>query len=83
MPTCNLHNQTYNIDEYCVYCGIPKTATKTNIDYLKELQKDLKKFEEDTQNKQNYYKHGYNQHCLFCGQYGGHGNLPCPKFVLT
>lgn len=62
MPTCNLHNQTYNIDEYCVYCGAPPTVTTTNdMDYLKELQKDLKKFEENVnnQNEQNSYKYVY------------------------
>jgi hypothetical protein len=29
MPTCLKHNQTYNYDEYCTYCGKPKFVYTT------------------------------------------------------
>lgn len=51
MPICVNHNQSYNSDEYCVYCGQPQTYTGTtsnpytgipNIININDYKKQIK-----------------------------------------
>lgn len=30
MPTCYIHGQHYQMDEYCPYCGMPESHTITS-----------------------------------------------------
>lgn len=73
MPFCLKHYQTYNMDEYCIYCGKPETFTVTNATSAEDIDKIL-----DRQ-RQRFY---YGSPCFVCFEPGGHGNLPCPKLKI-
>lgn len=38
MPTCLKHQQIYNMNEYCIYCGPVETETRTNFPKEKTLE---------------------------------------------